>query len=827
MAHQVLEYLLVLSLFFSFGAPQVINCPTLVTTCSECISTASRVWCSTPGSACCLSQENANSCRKDDLLKPATTIIDKQEIPLTENNQVSLKSIDLKLRVSEPVSFSVSLKAAKNIPLDLYMLMDLSGSFTQDLKTVKVLAPQLPLALRNVSSDFLIGFGTFVDKPSLPYTSSVQLNQLNIVSGQPSSCGQSLCTKPFNYEHVISLTNSSDLFNSSVQETIISTNVDDPEDPLGAMLQAVVCKDLIEWRETSIKILLVMTDDPLHTAGDGHLAGIVKPNDGQCHTQYDPSLKKILYTESLTQDYPSIEQVRQALEDANIVPVFAVASDFSDDASGFSDNTSNSSNSTENVLSLYNDIISPLLDSSTVLLSSNSDNLEDVLREAHANAIADAHLSFNIPNYLSANVTANCPPGSTYLQDSNECTNIGNGTVNFTITLTLQQCTESLRNGKSVQIQFNLRPFGQFVANITGFCDCTCDKEQEYNSTNCNNNGNITCGRCSCFEGWEGNDCSCSTADCPVGPNGITCSGRGQCDCGQCICTQPTQPIGGVLNPRVVGDACECSNYECDTDSDGMVCSGRGNCTCSNGEYMCVCHNSTLTGLPHTGERCQCSYDHCIDPNGHAVVNCSDQGTCDPCKPQGSACTCNEGFTGMYCEQSTGSIIAGCNDNDLVRECVKCYANAAEDGRSPTCSGVTCTNYSTLSSYPSNPDSHDVNGTIEGSTDECSFIDSAIFCEFVYFVGLSTQERERIYEVPAPRDCLLIPAWAIALLVLVGLVIIGIIILVIIKLIIMYLDYREYQKFQKEVNATDFSNSGNPLYLVPTVTYDNVAYGKE
>ena len=185
------------------------------------------------------------------------------------------------------VSDSVFLKAAENFPLDLYILIDLSGSFLEDLETVKVLAPQLPLALQNVLSDFLIGFRTFVDKPSLPYTSSVQFNQLYIVSEQPSSCGgQLLCTKPFNYEHVISLTNSSNLFNSSVQETIISTNVDDPEDPFGAMLQAVVCKDLIGWRETSIKIILVMTDDVLYTAGDGRLAGIVKPNDGQCHTQY-------------------------------------------------------------------------------------------------------------------------------------------------------------------------------------------------------------------------------------------------------------------------------------------------------------------------------------------------------------------------------------------------------------------------------------------------------------------------------------------------------------------------------------------------------------
>ena len=143
----------------------------------------------------------------------------------------------------------------------------------------------------------------------------------------------------------------------------------------------------------------------------------------------------------------------------------------------------------------------------------------------------------------------------------------------------------------------------------------------------------------------------------------------------------------------------------------------------------------------------------------------------------------------MYCEQSTGSIVAVCNNDNVVRECVKCYANTAKDGGSPTCSGFTCTNYSILSSYPSNPDSYDINGTIEGSTEECSFTDSTTFCEYVYFVGLSTQQRERIYEVLAPRDCLLIPIWAIALLVLVGLVIIGIIVLVIIKVKTMYLNH--------------------------------------
>ncbi|XP_041379777.1 integrin beta-1-like [Gigantopelta aegis] len=178
-----------------------------------------------------------------------SNITDQYDLPLSEKNQVSLQAISLKLRVGEPLTFTVSVKAAEDFPLDLYMLMDLSGSFYHDLVVVKGLAPTLPLALRNVLSDFLIGFGTFVDKPSLPYTSSVQKN---------------------------------------TKFTFL--------DPLGAMLQAVVCKDLVGWREKSRKILLVMKKDVLHTAGDGRLAGIVKPNDGQCHTQYDPSYKKIVNT---------------------------------------------------------------------------------------------------------------------------------------------------------------------------------------------------------------------------------------------------------------------------------------------------------------------------------------------------------------------------------------------------------------------------------------------------------------------------------------------------------------------------------------------------
>ena len=56
-----------------------------------------------------------------------------------------------------------------------------------------------------------------------------------------------------------------------------------------------------------------MTDDLMHTAGDGRLAGIYRPNDAECHTQLDPTVNRVLYSDSLVYDYPTIEQVRMVL----------------------------------------------------------------------------------------------------------------------------------------------------------------------------------------------------------------------------------------------------------------------------------------------------------------------------------------------------------------------------------------------------------------------------------------------------------------------------------------------------------------------------------
>ena len=127
----------------------------------------------------------------------------------------------------------------------------------------------------------------------------------------------------------------------------MSGNLDAPEGGFDAIMQAIVCKDEIGWRENARKLLVFSTDAGFHyagkikpalctkqfseenyfvevslknwliillkihryfliPAGDGKLGGIVKPNDGLCHLDRN---SPATYTHSTEQDYPSVSQV--------------------------------------------------------------------------------------------------------------------------------------------------------------------------------------------------------------------------------------------------------------------------------------------------------------------------------------------------------------------------------------------------------------------------------------------------------------------------------------------------------------------------------------
>ena len=772
-------------LLFSPALSQVTEVCATLFTCSDCIAVLQCGWCSTPTQAGC-QNVSRSTCSPADFFVPTSEVLEYSEFPIDETNQISLQNINIRLRVNEPLSLNVSIKAATDFPLDVYVLMDLSASFENDLTTVQALAPLLPLTLRNVSSDFLIGFGTYVDKPILPFTSNSQLKGY--------ACSLPDCDRPFAYHHIVALTNSSDLFNSSVHDAVVSTNVDNPEGTIEAMLQAVVCDDIIGWRDNSRKILLVMTDDTMHTAGDGVLAGITKPSDGLCHTEYDPILNRTMYSAALSQDYPSIGLVKEALVAMNIVPIFAVAD--------------------SNLLAYYGNV-SSLFDGFSLSLSQNSENLREVLQEAYSNVVSTARLNFVLPDYISVKVEANCPPNSTFLPETNECSSIGSGTADFFISFTLNSCPEKFRNGQTETITVNVPGFGSFDVQIGGHCACECENTTVPSSPLCSNNGAFSCGVCECNSGWSGPSCNCSTAMCPLGPNNQVCSGesRGQCVCGQCVCKQPTNSVPGVATPRIEGDACECSNYECETDSNGLVCSGRGTCTCSNGTYACQCDRSTVSGFYYNGTYCQCSHDNCIDTGSNASAICSGRGDCDPC--QGS-CNCHTGFIGEYCSLSfTGRPLCTANE-----ECVKCFAKAAKDS-TVSCSHLSCTEYSTLSASQ-DISTYTIPDTIDDSTSDCSI--STVECSYIYYVAVSLNSSITVYEVE-PEVCLPIPIWAIAVIIVISLLLIGALILIIVKLIFVYRDHSEYKTFLYEVNQSKRMQQENPVYLNPITETLNPVHG--
>ncbi|CAI8030409.1 Integrin beta-1 [Geodia barretti] len=97
-----------------------------------------------------------------------------REDQLGETVQISPQAIRLNLRTGEPQTFTLSVKPARNYPLDMYFLMDLSGSQASDLDSLKDLSNSITDELQRLSSQFTLGFGSFVDKIAYPFASTLQ-----------------------------------------------------------------------------------------------------------------------------------------------------------------------------------------------------------------------------------------------------------------------------------------------------------------------------------------------------------------------------------------------------------------------------------------------------------------------------------------------------------------------------------------------------------------------------------------------------------------------------------------------------------------------------
>uniref|UniRef100_A0A673H0K9 Integrin beta n=1 Tax=Sinocyclocheilus rhinocerous TaxID=307959 RepID=A0A673H0K9_9TELE len=486
--------------------------------------------------------------------------------------QIQPQKLSLNLRSGEPQNIKLKFKRAEDYPIDLYYLMDLSYSMKDDLENVKNLGTSLMKEMSKITSDFRIGFGSFVEKTVMPYISTTPAKLLNPCTGDQN------CTSPFSYKNVLKLTSNGEQFNSLVGKQQISGNLDSPEGGFDAIMQVAVCGEHIGWRNVT-RLMVFSTDAGFHFAGDGKLGGIVLPNDGKCH------LENNMYTMSHYYDYPSIAHLVQKLSENNIQTIFAVTEEFQPvykelknliPKSAVGTLSANSSNVINLIVDAYNSLSSEVIlensklpEAVTITYQSRCKN--GVVNEGEngrkcSNISIGDEVSFNInitaqgcpkqvkPESIKIkplgfteeveillNFICECECHKHGIKNSDMCHN-GNGTFEcgfFNINITAQGCPKQV---KPESIKIKPLGFTEEVEILLNFiCECECHKHGIKNSDMCHNgHGRCECRVCICDANYTGSACDCSLdASTCLASNKQICNGRGICECGTCRCTDP------------------------------------------------------------------------------------------------------------------------------------------------------------------------------------------------------------------------------------------------------------------------------------------------
>ncbi|MDY6802963.1 MAG: cadherin-like domain-containing protein [Cyanobacteriota bacterium] len=186
-------------------------------------------------------------------------------------------------------------KKDRKFPLDVVFLADLSGSYRDDLPVLQDLVPQLVSSVRDIQPNSQFGLASYIDKPKSPFGNS---------------------RTDYVYQTEQGITSSRADFQKAMDGLKIGSGADGPESQLEALMQVALREKEVGYRKNSRKVVVLSTDADYHEAGDGKRGGIRTPNNGDDVLDGSPA--------GTGEDYPSIEQVKNALQEAGIVPIFAV-----------------------------------------------------------------------------------------------------------------------------------------------------------------------------------------------------------------------------------------------------------------------------------------------------------------------------------------------------------------------------------------------------------------------------------------------------------------------------------------------------------------------
>ncbi|XP_037927484.1 integrin beta-nu [Teleopsis dalmanni] len=589
-------------------------------TCERCLSTHINCsWCTDKSYNVryrCLTRELllAHGCGVDNIYEnePEMHTLKDAALKDYEDNderaiQVQPQRIFLKLVKSNTQRVKLSYRPARNNPLDLYVLMDLTWTMRDDKETLVKLGAELSETLGTLTDNFRLGFGSFADKPAMPMI-------MPDLSSNPCASEHEVCEPTYGYRHHLALTSDVSSFVKSVNESRITGNLDNLEGGLDALMQVIVCPAEIGWKDEARRMVILVTDGFMHFAGDGLLAGITQPNNKQCNLS-----KTGEYLGTLTYDYPSLEEIYRELLRRKINVIFAV---------------------TAGVVSTYHELSGLMKEISNVeILSTDSSNILELIKRSYESFIKRAQFTDNSPSFIKLAYETDCGGQYDRLRQRNYCNNVQMGTqVDFYVNITLIDFPKDGVYTHKIRIEeSSLTEYLEIELEIQKPCPCNEESvpDDEYGRFQCTENGYLQCGMCQCDEGWTGTFCSCSTQGTNTTTNEAiemscrepnldnkaelnpVCWNRGECDCGTCLCL-----------PGFMGPYCEC--LECDVNCDP----DRADCICGK----CVCKYGW------SGTRCNCkeSFDGCIGPTGEI---CSARGSC-LC----GTCECYDSYRGNFCE---------------------------------------------------------------------------------------------------------------------------------------------------------------------------------
>ncbi|GJQ76950.1 hypothetical protein Trydic_g15147 [Trypoxylus dichotomus] len=590
------------------SAPRI--CEKFDSNCEECVrSHPCCSWCLNESytSIRCNTKQNLLNmrCAEDSIYSASNSHVDVAGLnnesfknPIEEKNQPAVQirpqKMNIQLRLNDPVTFQLQYKAAMDYPLDLYYLMDLTYSMRGDVGVMVKLGSEMAERLTKLTKSYKIAFGYFMDKVVMPFSA----NNKKYLEDPCKISGNS-CETGYDFIHALNFTTKISEFVQKLNSSKITANMDDLEGALDAIMQIIVCKNQMQWRTFSRKIIVVATDGLLHFAGDGILAGIVEKNPGICLVDSDG-----MYLGALDYDYPSLEEIYRKLLQYKVNLLFAAKS---------------------TVFPYYDDLEKTMPTVSYVgELEKESQNILKLIEASYMKVISSARFDAKAPDEIKVTFRSTCNEGE--MLERNFCHNIEIGKVySFDVTLELVELPKEKR-GRVIIEEMNLAENVDINIEYVGI-DCKCPN-QSAEHTQCAN-GIFRCGKCICNKDWAGHLCDkeCFKFPCRFVNEtytSSTCYSHGDCDIARCQC---------VCYPEYMGDFCEYNQCKRNRKTQ-RICSDHG--TCDKG----VCFCDPL----YEGDDCSCytGTEKCAVPGKEL---CSGVGNCT-C----GECQCPKEYAGERCE---------------------------------------------------------------------------------------------------------------------------------------------------------------------------------